>query len=149
VNSAVATISTLQEYAPAFFVFGSSTSIAAEEAHSGAIVADPSVVAGGVAARPGDIVSLFGTGFGAVNPAAAAGAIAAAQATLAGSITVMLGGEALPASDILYAGLSPGSISGLYQFNIQIPASAPTGDVPVSIEIGGVQTQAGATLPIQ
>jgi uncharacterized protein (TIGR03437 family) len=149
VNSPVATLSTLQEYSPAFFVFPNSTSIAAEEATSGAIVADPTVVAGASAASPGDIVSLFGTGFGAVNPAVAPGGIATGQATVAGAIKVTLGGQPLPESSVMYAGLSPGSISGLYQFNIQIPASAPTGDVPVTIEIGGVQTQAGATIPIQ
>jgi len=149
VNSAVATLSTLQEYSPAFFLFPNSTSIAAEEAGTGAIVADSSVVAGASAAKPGDIVSLFGTGFGAVNPAVAPGAVAGGKASIAGAITVTLGGETLPASSVMYAGLSPGSISGLYQFNIQIPASAPSGDVPVTIAIGGVQTQAGATIPIQ
>jgi uncharacterized protein (TIGR03437 family) len=68
---------------------------------------------------------------------------------LVNAITVTLGGVALPQSDILYAGLSPGSISGLYQFNVRIPSTAPTGEVPVTISIGGSQTQAGATIPIQ
>jgi uncharacterized protein (TIGR03437 family) len=55
----------------------------------------------------------------------------------------------LASSDILYAGLSPGSISGLYQFNVKIPSTTPSGDVPVTITIGGFQTQSGATIPIQ
>ena len=71
------------------------------------------------------------------------------MATLANPITVTIGGTTLASSDVLYAGLSPGSISGLYQFNVRIPAGAPSGDVPVTIAIGGQQTQAGATLPIQ
>lgn len=150
IDSAVATLNTLQLFAPAFFVFPSSTSIAAEEAGTGSIVADPSVVAGASPAKPGDIVSLFGTGFGdAGSPVVAAGQIATGQAFLTNPITVTIGSTTLAESDILYAGLSPGSISGLYQFNVRIPAGAPSGEVPVTISIGGFQTQAGATIPIQ
>jgi uncharacterized protein (TIGR03437 family) len=147
--SAVATINSLQQFAPAFFVFPNSTSIAAEEATSGSIVADSKVVAGASPAKPGDIVSLYGSGFGDVNPAVAAGLLATGMATLTNPITVMIGGETLASSDVLYAGLSPGSISGLYQFNVRIPSTAPSGDVPVTISIGGVETQSGATIPIQ
>jgi len=149
VNSAVATLNSLQAYAPAFFVYPNSTSIAAEEAVTFTPVANPSVVAGAAPANPGDIVSLFGTGFGETNPLVSAGQLATGIATLTSPITVTIGGTALAQSDILYAGLSPGSISGLYQFNVQIPAGTPSGDVPVTIAIGGVQTQSGVTIPIQ
>ena len=150
VNSAVANIDSLQTLAPAFFLFPNSMSIAAEEAGGRAIVADPSVVAGASPAKPGDVVSLFGTGFGTVSPSAAVGELATGMASLpANTITVTLGGTTVPSSDILYAGLSPGSISGLYQFNIRIPSNAPTGEVPVIIAIGSFETQAGATIPIQ
>ena len=64
VSSAVATLNSLQPFAPAFFVFPNSTSIAAEEAETDRMVADSSVVAGASPAKPGDVVSLFGTGFG-------------------------------------------------------------------------------------
>ena len=37
-------------------------------------------------------------------------------------VTVTIGGTTLAASDVLYAGLSPGSITGLYQFNVRIHA---------------------------
>lgn len=149
VSSAVATLNTLQAFAPAFFVFPNSMSIAAEEAGTYTIVADPSVVTGASPAKPGDLVSLYGTGFGDSSPAVPAGNLASGQSTLTNSITVSIGGVTVPQSDIQYAGLSPGSISGLYQFNVKIPASVPTGEVPVIITIGGVQTQAGVTIPIQ
>lgn len=149
VNSAVATLNSLQAYAPAFFTFANSMSVAAEEATTYSIVADPGVVAGAAAAKPGDIVSLFGTGFGATNPAVASGTLATAVAALTTPVTITIGGITVPSSDILYAGLSPGSISGLYQFNVQIPSNVPSGDVPVSISIGGFETQAGVTIPIQ
>jgi uncharacterized protein (TIGR03437 family) len=149
VNSAVATINSLQSFAPAFFVIPNSTSIAAEQAVTGAPVADPSLVPGASPASPGDIVALYGTGFGATNPAVAVGAMATGISNMTNSVTVTIGGTTLTPSEIFYAGLSPGSISGLYQFNVQIPAGTPSGDVPVIIAIGGVQTQAGATIPIQ
>src|SRR3984957_3699070 len=149
ISSPVATLNSLQAFAPAFFVFPNSTSIAAEEAGTGTLVADSSLVTGASPANPGDIVSLFGTGFGDVNPAVARGQLATGMASLTNSITVTIGGATLASSDILYAGLSPGSISGLYQLNVRIPSNAPSGEVPVSITIGGVQTQSGATIPIQ
>jgi uncharacterized protein (TIGR03437 family) len=140
---------TLQPFAPAFFVFPNSLSIAAEEAVTGSIVAASTLVPGASPAKPGDIVSLFGTGFGDTNPSVASGELDSGIATLTNSITVTIGGATLASSDVLYAGLSPGSISGLYQFNVRIPATAPSGDVPVSISIGGVATQSGVTIPIQ
>ncbi len=148
-RSTVSTLTTLQNFAPAFFVFPKSMSVAAEEAATGAIVANPSVVAGASPAKPGDIVSLFGTGFGDTNPSLPAGALATGIANLTNQITVTIGGTTLASSDVLYAGLSPGSINGLYQLNVRIPAGTPSGDVPVSISIGGFQTQAGATIPVQ
>ncbi len=148
-QSVVSTLPALQAFAPSFFVFANSTSIAAEEAASGAIVANPSVVPGASPASPGDIVSLFGTGFGDVKPSMAAGLLATGIANVTTAITVTIGGTTVAASDVLYAGLSPGSITGLYQFNVRIPSGTPSGDVPVIIAIGGEQTQAGVTIPIQ
>ena len=149
VSSPVATLNSLQSFAPAFFVYANSMSIAAEQATSGAPVADPSVVPGASPANPGDIVSLYGTGFGDVNPAVAVGQLATGIASVTNPITVTIGSTTLAGSDVLYAGLSPGSISGLYQFNVRIPAGTGSGDVPVTIAIGGAQTQPGVTIPIQ
>ncbi|HLJ18327.1 MAG TPA: choice-of-anchor V domain-containing protein [Bryobacteraceae bacterium] len=148
-DSDVATLSNIQPYAPAFFVFANTTSIAAQFANSATPVADPSIVPGGHAAKPGDVVTLYGAGFGATNPAVDAGALASGIATITTPVTVTIGGVTLPPSDVLYAGLSPGSISGLYQFNVRIPTSAPNGNVPVSIQAGGYSTQPGATIPVQ
>jgi len=65
-------------------------------------------------------------------------------------VTVTVGGTALAAADILYAGLAPGYISGLQQFNIRIPQSAAVGNVPIVITVGGVSTPAaGGVIPVQ
>jgi uncharacterized protein (TIGR03437 family) len=147
-RSDVATIN-LQTFAPAFFVFPNSKSIAAQVGGSSAIIANPAVVAGGRPAVPGEVITLYGTGFGDTNPSVATGQLAAGAATLVSPITVTIGGVTLPAQDVLYAGLSPGSINGLYQFNVRVPMSAPDGDVPASIAIGGFQTQSGTTIPVK
>ena len=148
-RSDLATLTALQTFAPAFFVFGTSTSIATEVAGTSTIIANPSVVPGARTARPGEIVSLFGTGFGDTSPSVPAGQLDSGIASLTNSITVTIGGVTLSSSDVLYAGLSPGSISGLYQINVRVPASTSAGDIPVVITIGGFQTQSGATIPVQ
>lgn len=147
-RSDVATLNGLQAFAPAYFLFGTSTNIAAEVAGTGTIIADQSVVPGASSAHPGQIISLFGTGFGDTSPSVPAGQIDAGIANLTNSITVMIGSVTLSSVDVLYAGLAPGSISGLYQFNVRVPASTSAGEIPVAITIGGVQTQAG-TIPVQ
>jgi uncharacterized protein (TIGR03437 family) len=147
-RSDVGTIN-LQAFAPAFFVFPNSKSIAAQVGGSSAIIANPAVVPGGRPARPGEVITLYGTGFGDTNPSAATGQVSPGAASLVNPITVTIGGTTLMAQDVLYAGLSPGSINGLYQFNVRVPASAPDGDVPASIAIGGFQTQSGTTIPVQ
>jgi uncharacterized protein (TIGR03437 family) len=45
-------------------------------------------------------------------------------------------------------GITPQS-PGLYQLNIQLPQSTPAGDLSLVIEIGGVQSPAGAYLSVQ
>lgn len=139
----------LEPFAPAFFLFANSSSIAAQFAGTANIVADPSLVPGATPAKPGDLVTLYGTGFGDTNPSVAAGQLATATASLVNGVTVTIGTVTLAPSDVLYAGLTPGSISGLYQFNVRIPQSTPSGEIPVSISIGGVSTQTPATIPVQ
>jgi uncharacterized protein (TIGR03437 family) len=148
-ESDVATLNGLQAFAPAFFLFGTSNNIAAEVAGTGTIIADTSVVPGATAAQPGQIISLFGTGFGSTSPSVPAGQLDSGIANLTNPITVTIGTVTLSSGDVLYAGLAPGSISGLYQINVRIPASTPAGDIPVTITIGGIQTQSGATIPVQ
>jgi uncharacterized protein (TIGR03437 family) len=64
-------------------------------------------------------------------------------------ITLTIGNTTLPATDIVFAGLAPGGISGVYQINARIGANAPTGDLPVVVTIGGVSSPAGTTIPVR
>jgi uncharacterized protein (TIGR03437 family) len=83
-------------------------------------------------ASPGDTITLYGVGFGAVTPAVPAGEIAQGLTTLSG-FSVTIGG--VPAQ-VSYAGLAP-SFVGLYQFNIQVPQIAAADAVPVVFTLNG------------
>ncbi len=76
ITSDVLTLNGLQPFSPAFFLFPNSTSIAAQIAGTATTVASPAVVPGGRPAHPGEWVTLYGTGFGATNPAVATGQLA-------------------------------------------------------------------------
>jgi uncharacterized protein (TIGR03437 family) len=52
-------------------------------------------------------------------------------------------------ADVLYSGLAPGNISGLYQVNIRIPASAGNGDVPIQVAVGSEISVPGPTIPVR
>jgi uncharacterized protein (TIGR03437 family) len=142
---------TLQNFAPAFFTFNGS-SIAALSTNY-VPIADPAVVSTGRPAKPGDVVLLYATGLGATNPAFPAGAILDPSTTAplptGTAFSVTIGGTTLAPSDVLYAGATPGSISGLYQINARIPASTPDGDVPISISAGGAASPSGTTINVK
>jgi len=150
-RSDIGTVS-LQSYAPQLFKFNPTSSVAALIAGTAIPVVDPSVVAGGRAAKPGEFVSLFGTGFGPTDPVYQAGEVVRTTSPpvkVRDPITISLGGTTLAASDVQFAGAAPGFISGLYQINIRIPAATADGDIPVSVQIGGVTSTTGTTIPVK
>ncbi len=149
VRSDPGNIINIQNYAPVFFAFKGSSSIAALIAGTGTYLADPSVVPTGRPAKPGEFVSLFGTGFGPTNPTFQAGELVNGLAPLRDPVTVTIGGTTVPAADVQFAGATPGSINGLYQINVRVPATAADGDVPVSVRIGGVDSPPGSTIPVE
>ncbi|MBI1895251.1 MAG: hypothetical protein HYS04_01755, partial [Acidobacteria bacterium] len=110
---------------------------------------DPAVVSTGRPARPGDIIELYLTGLGPTEPVFQAGEIVSQAARLREATTVTVGGTTLAAADVLYAGSAPNAISGLYQLNIRMPQTAPDGDVPVTVRVGGFESQANATIPVR
>jgi uncharacterized protein (TIGR03437 family) len=152
-NSNTVTIAT-QPATPEFFYFVQNTSgvnpVAATDAITGVGIASASLFPGSgfAPARPNEYVTVYATGFGATNPVVAPGAFPAQVAPLTAPVTVLLGGVAIPATNVLYVGVTPGS-PGLYQLNLLIPASTPNGDLPLIIRIGGQQSPAGAYLTVQ
>jgi uncharacterized protein (TIGR03437 family) len=128
--------------APAFFLYPGTNEIVASRLPGYAALADPSAVAGTVAAQPGDLVVLWGTGFGATNPAQVAGTAVIGVPVVETTPTVTVGGAAVP---VVSAVLTTGT-AGLYQITIQLPANVAAGAVIVQASVGGLQTQAGATI---
>jgi len=99
-------------------------------------------------ARPGDVILVYGTGFGLSTPAVEPGSLASGAAALINSVNVRIGTLWLMASDILYAGAAP-SFAGLQQFNIRIPQDVTVGDQPIILAIGGLETQPGVFLMVE
>jgi uncharacterized protein (TIGR03437 family) len=93
---------------------------------------------GGLTSRravPGDVIVLYGIGFGPVVTNLPAGQIAGGGNTLpTGSFEISLGGT--PAT-VNYAGLAPGSV-GLYQFNVVVPNITANDLTPLTFTLGGV-----------
>jgi uncharacterized protein (TIGR03437 family) len=138
----------IQTFGPALFTFNG-TSVAAQHLDF-SIAADPAVVPGGRPVRAGDVVMLYATGLGETLPSTwQAGEIVEGEYRTRFPVRVTIGGTTVPESDVLFAGLSPGSISALYQINVRTPATAPAGNVPVSISVGGMTSPPGTTIPIQ
>jgi len=137
-----------QPYSPALFTFNGKSVAALNASNKYSYVADPSVVPGAAPAKPGDVVVLYGTGFGFTEPIYQPGEFSEGAVPIKGEVTVTLGGMAVPKENLLYTGLSPDA-PGFYQFNIKLPDSVQDGDVPVVMSIGGVATQSGATLPVR
>ena len=99
-------------------------------------------------AVPGDVVTLFGTGFGPTDPALASGEIPALSHVLtAESVQLMLGETTIPDDHIVYAGATPG-VAGLYQLSARIPDAMPAGEFAVSLMVDMQASPAGATIAI-
>jgi uncharacterized protein (TIGR03437 family) len=96
---------------------------------------------------PGDVIILWGTGFGPTSPSAPAGAETPSATTYntATAVSVTVGGKT---ATVYGAALAPG-YAGLYQIAIQIPASLANGDYPVVATIAGVPSPSTTLITVQ
>jgi uncharacterized protein (TIGR03437 family) len=130
-----------QQFAPSFFTIGGGVFVAAEHADYSP-VGSPDVIAGATPAQPGEVISLYGTGFGPTNPATPAGQVVTTPAALANPVQITIGGLNAP---VQFAGITA---AGLYQFNVTVPQLS-SGNAAVVASIGGLQTQNGVSIAIQ
>ena len=112
----------------------------------GTLVGPPGLIPGVTTreANPGDIVLLFGTGFGPTTPPVEVGKLPEPGVISATNqeVRVCFGNvEVTP----LFAGLS--GFLAVYQITVTVP-DVPAGDVQVVAKIGGLQTQDGITIRI-
>jgi uncharacterized protein (TIGR03437 family) len=135
------------QFSPAFFEWGNRFAVAT----SGANYLGPAGLLGPTVtttpAKPGDIVSLWGTGFGPVDPAPPADTAVPRSPVYAVRTAprISVGGLAV---EYLGGGLAADSV-GLYVINVRLPANLPEGDQKVEIEINGVTGPDGVFLNIR
>jgi uncharacterized protein (TIGR03437 family) len=146
-GSSTAFTATASLYGPAFFLWPASQVVATRQDFSLAVKPGTFAGASTVAAKPGDVVILWATGFGPTSPVAPTGvAVPGDQAYSTATMPAVTIGNA-PA--VVYgAALAPGSV-GLYQIAIQVPQTLADGDWPVQATIGRVTSPAGAVLTVK
>jgi uncharacterized protein (TIGR03437 family) len=133
-------------YDPAFFLWPGRQVVATRQDYSYAVKAGTFAGAATVAAKPGEVLILWATGFGPTMPAAPSGVSVPAGGgySTASAPTVTVGNT----QAIVYgAALAPGS-AGLYQIAIQVPSTLADGDWPIQASIGGVKSPAAIVLSV-
>jgi uncharacterized protein (TIGR03437 family) len=140
--SSAAFTAQINPFSPAFFMYGAPYAIATRFPDN-ALIGNPTVVASTTAAKAGDVITLWATGFGSTSPDTPAGIVVSGAPQVATSVTVTVGGVNAPL--VAPCVLSPGSV-GLYQISIQLPANVPKGDVDVVGSVGGFQSISGVKL---
>lgn len=135
-------IAQARTHAPAFFQWGATRYAVATRYPDNAYIGGPEAGPQFVGARPGDVLILWGTGFGPTLPPAPAGIVVGSAAATATAPMVAVGG---PNVEVLGAALSPGLV-GVCQIAIRFPAGIPPGDTPVRASIGGFASPGNVVL---
>lgn len=143
-SSAVTAVA--QTVQPAFFPWGS-YAVATKTDYSLAVKNGTFPGLTTVPAKPGDIIILWGTGFGPTTPAAPTGVVVPSGGPYytASAVTVTVGSTPAAAYG---AALTPGEV-GLYQLAIQIPTTLADGDYPVIATVGGTQSPSTMLITVQ
>jgi uncharacterized protein (TIGR03437 family) len=134
--------------APAFFLWAGKYAVATR--NSDGSYAVPNGTFPGLTttpAKPGDVILLWGTGFGPTNPTTAPGITTPGDPVrfTASPVTITIGNIQ---TNVIYSLLAP-NFAGLYQIAITVPDNAPNGDQPVVATVGGASSPATTLLTIQ
>lgn len=137
-------MATLQPILPGLFVL--SNYVRAVRVSDGVIINGTGNTESGyttaAAAKSGDVLELYGTGFGATETTVAAGVVFSGAYVTVNAVTASIGGLT---ANVLWAGLVG---PGLYQINVAVPAGLPAGDNAVILTVAGLATQSSALLKI-
>lgn len=91
-------------------------------------------------AAPGEVIILWGTGFGPANPVIPAGKVFSGASPLANTVTVTIGGQN---AAVDFAGIVG---AGLVQINVHVPSGISNGDAAIVATVGEVSTQTTANV---
>jgi uncharacterized protein (TIGR03437 family) len=136
----------LQAVSPAFFLWSGKYAVATRPDFSLAAPTGLFQPVTTVPAKPGEVIILWGTGFGATTPTVTPGVVPPANpvANVANPVTVTIGNVV---ATVVGAAVSPGN-PGLYQIAVQVPASVPDGDLAVVAQVSGVQSSSSVLLNV-
>ncbi len=134
--TSAAVAATVNTIAPSFFTIGTANGnnfIAATHAN-GSLIGPAGLITGVTTtpAAPGEIIVLYGTGFGP----------ALTQNVLSVTPTIVIDGIA---ANVIFAGIAG---AGLDQFNVTVPANAAAGNVLVVGLSGNAETQSNAFITV-
>jgi uncharacterized protein (TIGR03437 family) len=131
--------------APESFRVGDFQFVVAQHTN-GQFVANASI--NGVAASPalaGEVITIYGVGFGPVLSGPVAGRIAEGQPRTQNRVQFFFDGKE---AEVQYAGLVPGLV-GLYQFNVVVPAGLGTRDVSLAATVAGSPLSQTLYIPVR
>jgi len=133
---------TMQSVAPAFFI-SKSNYIAGFGPDNKTIIGPTTLFPNASEpVKPGQQISLFGTGFGPTTTPIPDGQVISTPIPLSG-VTVTIGGTS---AQVVSAFLV---MPGEYQLNVIVPPATANGDIPVVATIGSATTQTGAIIAVQ
>ena len=133
---------------PGVFTFPPGGGYAIAINNDGSLAAPENAIPG-IATHPaltGDVLVLYATGMGAVDPVVANGAASLDQLRNTVAMpTVLIGGKA---GVVFFSGLTP-QFPGVNQINVQIPPGVTPGDqVPIQIQLGNFTSSSTAIISV-
>ena len=109
---------------------------------------DGSVISTSNPASVGDLLEIYGAGYGVATPntSLADGTVVTTVLPVpAAATTVLIDGKAVNAANIEYAGGAGGDVNGVLQVNLTVPQLAP-GSHQLQLQVGSAVSPAGVTL---
>jgi uncharacterized protein (TIGR03437 family) len=131
-----------------FTLDGSGTGLGAIINGSGSVNGPASPVS------PGSTITFYVTGEGQTVPTGVTGEVTTVNTSSSGPLTpqpqaamrATIGGK--PATVTFY-GEAPGFVAGIMQVNAQVPNGVASGNQPLVVSLGSVQSQSGVTVSVQ
>ncbi|MCS7024584.1 MAG: hypothetical protein NZV14_07265 [Bryobacteraceae bacterium] len=96
------------------------------------------------AARPGEVILVFGTGFGPTNPVVPTDQVVSGAPAVTTPVRIRFG-ETVAS----FAGTGNLVAAGLYQFNVTVPATLANGDYPLIAEVAGISSASNVFISVQ
>jgi uncharacterized protein (TIGR03437 family) len=146
-GTSVAVTANVVAQSPAFFLWPGNQAVSTRQDASLAAKDGTFPGATTVAAKPGDVLILWGTGFGPTNPPVAAGIQVPTDGRQynASPVSIKIGSAD---AQVFGAALAP-SFAGLYQVAIQVPAGMADGDYPLKATVSGATSPDGVILSVK